>query len=63
MSESYCDYLEALTRFRETEWDGCSHLACLPECRLATGNYHCERLEQAFALSRQAPHSGDGEGR
>lgn len=55
MTESHSEYLEAWTRFRNEEWDGCSHLDCLPACRHATGNYHCERFEQAFALYRQIP--------
>jgi hypothetical protein len=57
MTESHADFLTAWTKFRDEKWDGCSHLDCLPSCRLTVGNYHCARLEQAFALSRPSSSS------
>ena len=37
-------------------WDGCSHLDCLPACRIGLESGYCERLEKAFAqFSAAAP--------
>jgi hypothetical protein len=30
-------------------WDGCSHLDCLPQCRLGLESGYCERIERAFS--------------
>jgi hypothetical protein len=34
--------------FQETEWDGCTHLDCIPGCSHNLENWRCERFEQAF---------------
>lgn len=36
--------------FQQTEWEGCLHLDCLPECSHKIGTWRCERFERAFEL-------------
>jgi len=43
-------------------WDGCSHLDCLPGCRIGLENGYCVRLEKAFAeFNAAAPTNSSGD--
>jgi hypothetical protein len=35
--------------FEKAEWDGCTHLDCVPGCSHHPEHWRCERFERAFA--------------